>query len=345
MKKVAIVGFGFMGRTHYGAWKKCRGAKVTAVCDVNLSQFTAKVQGNIAGVADNSSLPRTVKVWDDFSEMLLARDVDIVDITLPTPLHADMAVAALEAGCHVLCEKPMSLDLKSCDRMLAAAEKAGRKLLIAHCVRFFPEYSYLGKLVSSGKYGRVVAADFTRCMAAPKWSPNGGSWFLDESKSGGLYLDTHIHDTDYILSLFGRPLSVTSKWRRSGPGYIDCSTTFYDYPGMLVTSSCSFAASASFVWDASARVLFEKATVLLGSKCKDPITVYPEKGSPFVPELSPKSGYEAEVAYFLDMIEGRVKGAPALTACDAREAVEVVIAERKSAASGRTVKLRSPGVL
>ena len=96
MKKVAIVGFGFMGRTHYGAWKKCRGAKVTAVCDVNLSQFTAKVHGNIAGVADNSSLPRMVKVWNNFSKMLMARDVDIVDITLPTPLHADMAVAALE---------------------------------------------------------------------------------------------------------------------------------------------------------------------------------------------------------------------------------------------------------
>ena len=120
MQRVAIVGFGFMGKTHYGAWKKCRGAKVVAVCDSNLAQMTSKVTGNIKGIADNSALAKTVKVWDDFSKMLEAGGFDIVDITLPTSLHPVMTIAALEAGYHVLCEKPMALDLKSCDRMLAA---------------------------------------------------------------------------------------------------------------------------------------------------------------------------------------------------------------------------------
>ena len=127
MQRVAIVGFGFMGKTHYGAWKKCRGAKVVAVCDSNLAQMTSKVTGNIKGIADNSALPKTVKVWDDFSKMLEAGGFDIVDITLPTSLHPVMTIAALEAGYHVLCEKPMALDLKSCDRMLAAAAKAKRE--------------------------------------------------------------------------------------------------------------------------------------------------------------------------------------------------------------------------
>ena len=170
MQRVAIVGFGFMGKTHYGAWKKCRGAKVVAVCDSNLAQMTSKVTGNIKGIADNSALPKTVKVWDDFSKMLEAGGFDIVDITLPTSLHPVMTIAALEAGYHVLCEKPMALDLKSCDRMLAAAAKTKRELLVAHCVRFFPEYACLREMVRSGKYGKVVAADFTRFMSAPKWS-------------------------------------------------------------------------------------------------------------------------------------------------------------------------------
>ena len=338
MKRVAIVGFGFMGKTHYGAWRKCRGAKVVAVCDSDLAQLTAKVTGNIKGAADNSALPETVRVWDDFSAMLDAGGFDIVDITLPTPLHPDMTIAALNAGYHVLCEKPMALDLKSCDRMLAAAKKSRRCLLVAQCVRFFPEYAYLAGLVKSGRYGKVVAADFTRFMSAPKWSPKGGSWLLDESKSGGLYVDAHIHDADYIVSVFGKPKSVLSKSRRSVRGYVDHTTTIYDYPDMLVTSDSSFAASDSLVWDAAARVFFEKASVYLGAAYKKPLTVYPQGGRLFSPKLSAKSGYEAEVAYFLKMIDGGAD-IKVLTAQDARDSIALVLAERRSARTGRSVRL------
>ena len=340
MKRVAIVGFGFMGKAHCGAWKKCRGAKVTAVCDSNLAQLTAKVTGNIKGAADNSTLPDSVRVFDDFNAMLAAGSFDIVDITLPTPLHPEMSIAALNAGYHVLCEKPMALDLKSCDRMLAAAEKAKRLLLVAHCVRFFPEYAYLRKLVQSGRYGKVVAADFTRFMSAPKWSPKGGSWVLDESKSGGLYLDAHIHDADFILSLFGKPKSVFSRSRRSRFGYVDHLNTVYDYPEMAVSSSASFAASDSLLWDASARVFFEKASVYLAAAGKVKLTVYPQGGKPFSPKLSGVSGYEAQAAYFLKMIDGKTGGDKILTAKDARDAVALAIAERDGAEKGFNSKKR-----
>jgi predicted dehydrogenase len=331
MKKVAIVGFGFMGKTHYGAWKKCAGAKVTAICDSNLAQLTAKVSGNIKGVVDNSALPKTVKVYNDFSAMLLAGGFDIVDITLPTPLHPEMTIAALKAGYHVLCEKPMAIDLKSCDRMLAAQKKFKRQLLIAHCVRFTPEYLFLRELVRGKKYGKVIAADFTRFMAAPKWSPKGGQWLLDESKSGGLYVDAHIHDADYILSIFGRPKSALSRAHRSQYGYVDHSTTIYDYPDKIVTSDSSFAAADSFVWEASARILFEKATVYIGPAYKKRLMVYPQGGKPFSPKLAKANGYEAEVEYFLKMVEGEALKDKVLTAKDARDAIALVLSELSSA--------------
>lgn len=331
MKRIAIAGFGFMGRTHYGAWRKCRGAKVVAVCDSDLSQLNAKVAGNIKGVADNSALPGSVMVFSDFGAMLAAGGFDVVDITLPTPLHPEMTLAALKAGYHVLCEKPMALDLKSCDRMLAAAKKAKRHLLVAHCVRFFPEYAYLRGLVQGGRYGKVVAAEFSRFMSAPRWSPNGGSWLLDESKSGGLYLDAHIHDVDFMLSLFGKPRSFFSRCRRSRRGYVDHLTSVYGYPGMAVSSAGSFAASDSLLWDASARVFFEKASVYLAAAGKDKLTVYPQGGKPFSPKLPSVSGYEAQAAYFLKMIDGKLAGDKILTAKDARDSVALVIAERDSA--------------
>ena len=338
MKKVAIVGFGFMGKTHYGAWRKCPGAKVVAICDANLSQLTAKVQGNIKGVADNTALPKSVRVFDDFSKMLEAGGFDIVDITLPTLLHPKMTIAALQAGYHVLCEKPMALDLKDCDRMLAAAKKAGRRLLVAHCVRFFPENAYVRGLVESGKYGKVVAADFTRFIAPPKWSPKGADWFFDEKKSGGVLFDAHVHDVDYILGTFGRPRKVLANFHRNSHGYVDHTTAAYEYRDALITSDSSFAAASSLVWDASGRVFFEKATVYFGPFYKAPLTVYPEGGKPFSPKLSKRSGYEEEVRYFLGLVEGR-RQEEVLTARDAREAIRVVLAERKSAETGRAERL------
>ena len=337
MKKIAIVGFGFMGKTHYGAWKKCRGAKVAAICDANLSQLTAKVQGNIKG-ADNSAVPKSVKVYADFGEMLKAGGFDIVDITLPTALHPSSAIAALKAGYHVLCEKPMALDLKDCDKMLAAAKAAKRELLIAQCVRFFPENVYVRELVESGKYGKVVAADFTRFIAPPKWSPKGADWFFDEKKSGGVLFDAHVHDADYIAGTFGRPKALSASFHRNARGFIDHTTATFFYDGALITSDSSFAAADSLVWDASGRVFFEKATVYFGPFYKAPLTVYPEGGKPFSPKLPAKTGYEAEIEYFLKLVEGRVTKT-ILTAQDARDSIALLVAERKSDKTGKTVRL------
>lgn len=326
MKRVAIVGYGFMGRTHFGAWKKCPRAKVVAVCVRHPEQLRTKVVGNIKGAADNSALPADVRVFTDFSAMLDAGGIDIVDLTVPTPRHADMAVAALEAGCDVLCEKPMALSLAEADLMLAAAKRTGRVLLVAQCVRFFPEYAALADLVSRGTYGRVVAADFSRFMSAPKWSPKGGAWLLDERKSGGLFVDAHIHDADYVRAVFGEPRRFVVRRHRSAHGYVDHLVATYSYAdGKIVTATCSFAASESLKWDAFAHVFFERATVYLaGGK----LTVYPEKGKAFCPRLSRRSGYESEVRYFLGLTEGRASDA--FTAADARASLRLVLAEREA---------------
>ena len=331
MTRVAVVGFGFMGRTHYGAWRKCRGAKVVAVCDANLAQLRAKVKGNIKGVADNTAIPDSVAVYDDFGAMLKAGGFDVVDITLPTLLHPKTTIAALRAGYHVLCEKPMALNVRDCDSMLAAAARAKRQLLVAHCVRFFPENVYVRNLVKSGKYGKVIAADLSRFIAPPKWSPKGADWFFDEKKSGGVLFDAHIHDVDYILGTFGRPRRMSVAVHRNADGFIDHTTSTYMCNGALITSDSSFAASSSLVWDASGRIFFEKATVYFGPFYKAPLTVYPEGGRPIVPKLPKTSGYEAEIRYFLSLVEGKAPKETVLTAEDARESVALVCAERRVA--------------
>lgn len=336
--KVAIVGFGFMGRTHYGVWRRLRNAKVVCVCDSNLAQITAKTKGNL-DVADDSDLPPGVRVYEDFDKMLETETIDAVDITLPTPLHPKMSIKALERGVNVLCEKPMAIDAKACDSMVAAERRSGAKLMVAQCVRYWPEYAVLKDYVDSGKYGKVVAADFTRFSPAPVWNRGGKCWFLDESKSGGVALDMHLHDTDVIHHLFGMPESVSSRSHMHNDGWTDFISTSYSYHDKVVTSSSSWAMTRSFVWESGFRVIFEKAVVVLNTHSSPAFTVYPEKGRPFTPKVSGTSAYEREIKEFVLWISGG--RARPVTAQSARDSVAIVDAERKSTRTGRPVFLHS----
>ena len=321
MEKIAVVGFGFMGRLHYGNWKRIPGARVVAICDANLAQFRDVSDGNIAGV-DASTDFTGIALYDDMGKMLAAGGFDVVDVTLPTPLHPEATVAALKAGCHVLCEKPMALDVASCDRMLAAAKRAGRTLLVGHCLRFWPEYVALKKLIDSGKYGKVVAAEFSRVTPPPDGKGKHG-WFFDEKKSGGCLLDLHIHDADMVRFLFGPPKGTDAVVHRRAGGLLDHAQVRYAYPDKVVTATASWAVSKTHGFEASFRVVLEGATVVFDAKRAAPFMVYPQKGKPYAPKFSARSAYEAEQRYFLDIVRGRAVK-PILTARDARDAVALV---------------------
>ena len=336
--RVAIVGFGFMGRTHYGAWKKTPCAKVTAICDSNLSQLSRKVAGN-GNDADLATDFKGVAVVESFDELLARGGFDVVDLTLPTPLHPALVKKALAAGCHVLCEKPMALDVKSCNAMIAAAAKSRGKLMIAQCLRFAPAVKYLHDVVASEKYGKVVGASFDRASMLPGWGAGGKSWFLDEEASGGVLLDLHIHDVDFINWTFGRPNSVAVRRHVRSDGVTDRATTLYGYRNCVVSSSASWAASPSFSFEARSFVELEKATIVMDAKRAAPLQVYPFRGRPFTPKLDYSiSPYEAEIKAFAAWTLGRRASVP-ITLEDARDAVALVEAERRSMRAGREIML------
>lgn len=333
MFTVAIVGFGFMGRMHCASWRRLPGVRIAAVCDRDLAQLHRTDSGNVKGAEGAADL-RGVEVFDDFSRLLERKDIDAIDITLPTPLHREFTVRALNAGFHVMCEKPMAVTSRDCKAMINAAKKHGRLLFIAQCLRFWPEYETLKKLVEDGKFGKVVSADFSRFAAAPGWknrNKNGRSWFLDESSSGGMPFDLHIHDADVVNWLFGLPARVRCRTHRAEPGFIDHLSADYFYPdGKLVRAAASWAASPSWLFGAAFTVIFERATAVFDSRAEKTLTVYPAKGRSFSPALPKGSGYDRECACFRDLVTGRRKNAP-LSANDAMASVHLVETELKNA--------------
>ena len=126
--KVGIVGLGFMGTTHWGIYKGLKNAKIVALADVDAKKRKGDVSavvGNIGGGDNSKPLDLTgVKVYDCALALTKDPDVDVVDICVPTPDHADIVCAALAAGKHVFCEKPLCRDASQMKRIVAAAKKA-----------------------------------------------------------------------------------------------------------------------------------------------------------------------------------------------------------------------------
>lgn len=142
--RVGLIGSGFIAKQkHLPAWKKAAGtAEVVALCDPNAAQAEA--------LALEYSIP---KVYTDFETMLAELNLDAVDICTPPRTHADLAVRALQAGSHALIEKPMAISTAECDRIIAAAQAAGRKICVAHSDLFYPSFLKARELLAKGAIG------------------------------------------------------------------------------------------------------------------------------------------------------------------------------------------------
>ena len=325
-----------MGRMHLRCWRQLPGAQVVALCDRDASQFTdASVRGNVAG-ADAPLDLSGAEIFTDFDRMLAEAKLDAISLVLPTALHVDFAAKALAAGVHVLCEKPMALNVAECDRLLAAAQASRARLMVAHCVRFWPEYEKARELVAGGSCGRVLAATFRRFGSAPGW--NKDNWFADERRSGGMALDLHIHDTDFIQYLFGVPKAVTSAGGFAADGRLAYLATHYDVGGPAVTAEGSWSLPPSFGFEMSFTIVFERGALIFDPKRTPAFVLCPPEGPAVVPKLSTGDGYQREIAHFLQMIEG-AEVPEIITPEQSRDSVRIVEAEKESVRSGKRVEL------
>jgi predicted dehydrogenase len=331
---VAVVGLGFMGVTHLRAHLGHPLARVVAVCDANrlpVNGVLAGVAGNIQK-ADDLRLDSHVKVFRRLDELLADPEVELVDICTPTPLHPEQALAALRAGKHVLCEKPMARTAAAAREILAAAQRSPGFFMPAMCMRFWPGWSWLKQAVAEKTYGAVLAARFRRVSELPAWSRNGN---VD---NGGALLDLHIHDTDFVNYLFGRPQSVQSSGVIAANGAINHVVTEYRYDGgPVVHAEGSWLLAQGF---GMAYTLYcERATLDYDfARGADALVVTESGGVPAVVKPAGTDGYAGEIAYFLDCVAQR-RAPQTVVAADGVAALELCEAEEKSVRSGLPVSL------
>ena len=192
---VAVVGIGFMGVTHIKSYRQIPQARLAAICDAVRLPLDGDLSGIAGNLGDGTPLKldmSQVRAYRDFHELLAAPDIDLVDLCVPTPQHPALTIAALRAGKHVICEKPLARTAALAREIVAAAATAKSYFMPAMVMRFWPEWAWLRQAIVHQTYGTVLAARFRRVSAPPAWSRD--SYFKGED-SGGALLDLHIHDT------------------------------------------------------------------------------------------------------------------------------------------------------
>ena len=333
---IGIIGIGCMGRVHFDTLRNLKNANVVALCDVDKKKLAGNwtsTTGNIGGTGSRQDLGK-IRTYAHADQVLEDPAVDVVDVTLPTHLHAETSTRALRAGKHVICEKPMALTSADCRKMIDAAGKARRKLFVAQCIRFWPEYVKTRQIIKNRTYGRVVSAIFTRLSATPSWSFD--NWLLNPKASGAAALDLHIHDADYILHTFGKPRSVTSRASGLRPNCPDHIVTTYDYGGnCLVSAEGSWVYTGEYPFSMSFRIALERATLTFGA---DGLMLYPRRGKARKVKVAAGDGYIHELKHFLDCI-AKGRSSDVVPPKSAMQTIRLIEAEVKSARGAKTVKI------
>ncbi len=351
MLRVGIVGIGFMGLVHYLSYEKTRGVKVAAICEKD----PKKLAGDWRGIKGNFGPPGKkmdlagVAGYQDLDDLLADDSIDLIDVTLPPALHADVVVKSLKAGKHVFCEKPMAMTLADCDRMRRAAEKADRQLLIAHVLPYFPEYAWALKEVRSGKHGRLLGGSFKRVISDPAWLTR----FWSGSAVGGPLLDLHVHDAHFIRLMFGKPTALYSSGRSRAdmdggelPEFWNTQFEFEAGESVLATSGTIRQQGRPF--QHAFEIHLEKATLFFDfavigeegvSLC--PPTIISSNGKVKQVKLKggdPMDGFAAEVKEVVRCVKNDVPS-DILNAELARDAIQLCHQQAKSLKSGRKVKI------
>ncbi|MDB6120387.1 MAG: Oxidoreductase domain protein [Verrucomicrobiaceae bacterium] len=335
MHGIGLIGLGFMGATHLKAWQQVPRVRIAALCNPSgrhLDGDFTDVAGNL-GANDPLKLDMTeVHGYRSFDEMLADPEVTVVDICTPTHTHRDLALAALKAGKHVLCEKPMARTSEEAREMTAAAREAGRVLMPAMCLRFWPGWLWLKEAVDSNRYGNVLSARFTRLAEPPAW---GLGFFFDGAKSGGALLDLHIHDTDFVRYLFGHPLKVESAGYTKVSGAIDhVATRYHVASGALVYAEGSWAMARGFGFRMAYVVNFEHATAEYDSARLDNPLQLSINGEKQIIDCDGPSGHLAQMTHFIEALDNGTDPS-IVTAEDGVAALEICEAEAACAAQGK----------
>lgn len=327
--RVGVVGVG-IGRLHLEGYRKHPDAEIVAIADVN--EDRARATAKEFGIS---------QVYTDYEKMLQEAHLDALSVCTPNSLHAPVAIAAFQAGCSVICEKPIATSAAEGEKMVRAARDAGKIFMMGFNNRFRGDTQVLKKFIEEGALGNVYYAKTG--WLRRRGIPGMGGWFTTRAMSGGgPLIDLGVHVLDLALYLMGNPKPVSaygSTYAEFGPKMPGGEN--YDVED-LASGLIKFENGATVLVEASwaSNIAQETSyTTLMGSlggADLSPLRLYTEMNGEQV-DIQPQhpniNGHEAEIKHFVDCVRDGKQ--PLATGEHGLDVIKILDAIYESAQTGK----------
>ncbi|RLE09196.1 gfo/Idh/MocA family oxidoreductase [Candidatus Aerophobetes bacterium] len=356
--KVGIIGAGGIVQFAYlPAYQKMEEAEVVAISDVN--------ETKLKEVAKKFDVPR---FYTNYQDLLKEEEIEAVNICTPNFLHAEQAIASLKAGKHVLCEKPVAINVPEAERILEEVERSGKKFMVGFCHRFGPPSRSLRKFIDRGELGEIYYAKASYLRR--RGIPGLGGWFTTKKLSGGgPLIDVGVHILDLSLWFMGSPepqLVVGSTYNKFKDQAVDGG-----WPPLLTRKGDKFTGTFDVEDLASAFIKFENGSTLFleaswagnsetgssislfgtkggakmslaaGERFPGELTIYKEEDGDLVdihPRLSTTDPYQDELSHFIRCIKEDKQ--PITKPEEILNVVKIIEAIYCSAEKGKAIELQ-----
>jgi len=339
--KVGLIGSGFVSTIHAEALKMVSGAEAAAVA--------SPTEQHVMAFAEKHSIPNW---FTDYREMLSLMELDVIVLGLPNHLHAEATVAAAKAGKHIICEKPLCMNLAEADLIIDTCREEGVKLMYAEELCFAPKYVRLKQLVDDGALGKVYLVKQSEKHDGPH-----ADWFWDvELSGGGVTLDMGCHALEFFRWMLGKRKAV-SVYAEMGTHVHRDRTKGDDNSIIIVRFEDGAVGMAEESWtkkggmDDRAEVYGSEGVAYANLLMGNSILTYSEVGYGYAVEKAGATkgwsftmyeetwnyGFPQEMQHFVDCIRNGAE--PLETGEDGRAVLEMIFAAYESARTGKKVEL------
>ena len=273
---------------------------------------------------------------DEWRYIISRGDIDAVLIATPNYTHKDIAVEAARAGKHIFLEKPIALSVRDGLEIVREAERAGVKLMIGHCLRFWPEYVKVREAVISNAIGEPRIVRAYRLSSFPTWA----GWHRFKDLSGGVVIDLMIHDLDFLRWCLGEVDEVfgyTAKFSETSIDNMDHAMSILRFKGGAIAYvEASWSFSRSFPFTTYLEVAGTKGLLTIDNRSTWTVSVFRDNTQESLAPMD-RSAYFSELKSFIEWIQSGVK--PPIEPMDAVEAIRIALAVYKSSEKGMPVKV------
>lgn len=310
---IGILGAGFMGKMHAGYYKN--------MGDVHITGISGRDGKRTAEAAEEAETEAFLDPYD----LIDNKEVDAIDVCLPSGIHTQYVIDALKAGKHVFCETPLAYTAEEAEKMSEASKLSGKKLMVALYDRFQSQYKYIYEYITSGEIGSPKAV-YTNRRSPPYYSTED------------IFLNLLIHDFDYVSWLLGRPDSVYCRGISDHRGFVENAGSILEYSGVSVCLEAGVIMPKSFPFSTSMRIVCEKGSIDLDWHWGEngpvsSVTLYTDAGTPQKLDVADFDPYEAECRYFIESVNGHNDGS-ILGIESALISVKIAVLARESCRQG-----------